>query len=391
MSAEHDQAARPAGRGASGRSGPWDVPEAADGSAWDDLSATDASAWDDEPAAPDDRPAAAAGAPGRHVEPSVWDDDRPVPSAWEDAPERSAWDDVREQPAWQDASGRAPDRPTPTEHAPATGTTVAERPSARSTPRPTVRPTAAELAERVAEILARPTGDRPTPARRASGAGARSAGTRDVGDVPSDEGDADPAPGPSRSRPGAGGPRPARGRRRAPAGEPPSSGPAATDAEPDPESVARSVALRLLTGAPRSRAQLAEAMARKDVPEEVAERVLDRFTDVGLVDDSAYAEMLVRTRHAERGMSRRGIAQELRRRGVDEVTARDALAQVDDEDEERAARALARKKLSTTRGLDRETRLRRAYGALGRKGYGGELVARVVREELAAEGADLDD
>ncbi|QZN87553.1 recombination regulator RecX [Cellulomonas sp. C5510] len=278
----------------------------------------------------------------------------------------------------------------PAEHGPAADTTAAERPSARSATHPSVRPTAAELAERVAEVLARPTGDGPTSARRASGARGRSAGSRDVGGVPSDEGDADRGPGSSRSRSGAGGPRPTRGRRRAPAGEPPASGPAATDAEPDPESVARSVALRLLTGAPRSRAQLAEAMARKDVPEEVAERVLDRFTDVGLVDDSAYAEMLVRTRHAERGMSRRGIAQELRRRGVDDVTARDALAQVDDEDEERAARALARKKLSATRGLDRETRLRRAYGALGRKGYGGELVARVVREELAAEAADLD-
>ncbi len=181
------------------------------------------------------------------------------------------------------------------------------------------------------------------------------------------------------------------GRRRAPATEPPGSGAAAADAEPDPEQVARSIALRLLTGAPRSRAQLAEAMARRDVPEEVADRVLDRFTEVGLVDDAAYAEILVRSRHAERGLSRRALAMELRRRGVDEVTAGEALEQVDDADEEEAARALARKKLRATRGLDREVRLRRAYGALGRRGYGGSLVSRVVREELAAEGQDDED
>ncbi len=191
--------------------------------------------------------------------------------------------------------------------------------------------------------------------------------------------------GRSGGSPRAGGRARGRGRGRG-ATEPPEDGAAAVDVEPDPESVARSVALRLLTGAPRSRAQLAEAMARRDVPEEVADRVLDRFTDVGLVDDAAYAEVLVRSRHAERGLSRRALAMELRRRGVDEETAAEALEQVDDTDEESAARALARRKLASTRGLDRETRMRRTYAALGRKGYGGSMVSRVVREELAAEG-----
>ncbi len=43
--------------------------------------------------------------------------------------------------------------------------------------------------------------------------------------------------------------------------------------------------------------------------------ILDRFEEVGLVDDAQYAEMIVRTRHAERGLSRRAISTELRRRG----------------------------------------------------------------------------
>ncbi|CAM5793352.1 regulatory protein RecX [Cellulomonas persica] len=170
--------------------------------------------------------------------------------------------------------------------------------------------------------------------------------------------------------------------------EPPSTGAAAVDAEPDPESVARAIALRLLTGAPRSRAQLEEAMARRDVPEDVAARVLDRFTEVGLVDDAEYARMLVRTRHAERGLSRRAIAVELRRRGIDEESASAALEQVDADDEEQAARHLVRRKLASTAGLDTQTRLRRVVGALGRKGYAPSLVLRLAREELAAEGDD---
>jgi SOS response regulatory protein OraA/RecX len=179
--------------------------------------------------------------------------------------------------------------------------------------------------------------------------------------------------------------RPRRGGRRAPATEPPDRGSAAVDVEPDQESVARTIVLRQLTAAPRSRHQLSEALAKRDVPADVADRVLDRFTEVGLIDDAAYAEMLVRSRHSERGLSRRALALELRRKGVSPEDSEVALDQVDDEDEEQAARALARKKLRSTRGLEREVRLRRAYGALGRKGYGGALVSKVVREELAAE------
>jgi regulatory protein len=172
--------------------------------------------------------------------------------------------------------------------------------------------------------------------------------------------------------------------------EPPSTGAAAQDAEPDQESVARAIALRLLTSSPRSRAQLAEAMARKGVPDEVAARVLDRFTEVGLIDDAEYARMVVRTRHAERGLSRRAIAVELRRRGIDDEVAGDALEQVDSDDEESAARRLVRRKLASTSGLDAQTRSRRTLAALGRRGYPPGLVARLLREELAAQDASAD-
>ncbi len=170
--------------------------------------------------------------------------------------------------------------------------------------------------------------------------------------------------------------------------EPPPTGAAAQDEEPDQESVARAIALRLLTSSARSRAQLAEAMARKEVPEEVADRVLDRFTEVGLIDDAEYARMVVRTRHAERGLSRRAIAVELRRRGIDDELAGAALEQVEPQDEESAARALVRRKLASTAGLDAQTRSRRTFAALGRKGYPPGLVSRLIREELAQQDAD---
>jgi regulatory protein len=159
----------------------------------------------------------------------------------------------------------------------------------------------------------------------------------------------------------------------------------------DPESVARKILLDQLTGRARTRHELAAKLTAKGVPDEIAGRLLDRFTEVGLIDDEEYARMLVRTRHAERGLSRRAISVELRRRGIDDDLALAALDEVDDAQEAQAARALVRKRLASTRGLDPQVRARRTFAALGRKGYPPGLVSMLVREELAAEGADVED
>jgi len=152
--------------------------------------------------------------------------------------------------------------------------------------------------------------------------------------------------------------------------------------------VARTIALRLLTAAPRSRSELAQAMARKGVPDDVAETVLDRFVEVGLLDDTAYAEALVRTRHTERGQTGQALRAELRRRGLDDDTAAKALSQVTPDDEEATARRLVARKLAATATLDTPVRVRRTLAFLGRKGYPAALAHRLVREHLATEGVD---
>lgn len=155
--------------------------------------------------------------------------------------------------------------------------------------------------------------------------------------------------------------------------------------ESDPESVARAVALRLLSRGPRSRAQLGEAMAAKDVPDDVAATVLDRFTEVGLIDDGEYARMLVRARHEDRGLARRALVVELRRKGIDDDVAAEALGAIDPELEKSTARELARRRLASSRGLAREVRLRRVVAMLGRKGYAPGLAVQIVCELLAQE------
>jgi regulatory protein len=148
--------------------------------------------------------------------------------------------------------------------------------------------------------------------------------------------------------------------------------------------VARKILLDALTGQARSRQELRDKLARRDVPADLTERLLDRFTEVGLVDDEAFARSWVESRQRSRGLARRALAQELRRKGVDDETTRTALDDLDPADEEAAARALVRKKLRSLRGVDRTTATRRLAGLLARKGYPAAMAFAVVRQELGA-------
>jgi regulatory protein len=158
----------------------------------------------------------------------------------------------------------------------------------------------------------------------------------------------------------------------------------------DPESVARRILLDQLTGQARSRSELSVKLARKGVPDDVAGRLLDRFEEVGLVDDHAFARAWVQSRQPGKGLARRALAVELRRKGVDDEVARTALDEVDPDDELEAARLLVRRKLRTTASLPRDTAVRRLTGMLARKGYPAGTCFRVVREELDAAGHDTE-
>ncbi|GHF23748.1 regulatory protein RecX [Streptomyces mashuensis] len=171
-------------------------------------------------------------------------------------------------------------------------------------------------------------------------------------------------------------------------GDAPSPSRAGGGAPPSPEEQARAICLRLLTGSPRTRRQLADALARRGIPAEAAEEVLSRFEDVGLIDDAAFAGAWVESRHRGRGLARRALARELRTRGVDSAVVDEAVGRLDPEQEERTARELVDRKLRSTRGLDREKRLRRLAGMLARKGYPEGLALRVVRRALEEEGDD---
>ncbi len=175
------------------------------------------------------------------------------------------------------------------------------------------------------------------------------------------------------------------------AADPPPPDERALGPDADQESVARAILLDQLTGRARSRSELSDKLARKGVPAELGERLLDRFEDVGLVDDAAFARSWVQARQTGKGLARRALSQELRRKGVDDEVAREALDEVDPDDEIEAARALVRRRARTVARLDRDTAVRRLGGMLARKGYPASVCFRVVREELDALGHDVED
>nr|WP_271209948.1 recombination regulator RecX [Rhodococcus wratislaviensis]GLK34811.1 hypothetical protein GCM10017611_16600 [Rhodococcus wratislaviensis] len=156
------------------------------------------------------------------------------------------------------------------------------------------------------------------------------------------------------------------------------------------ETQAKDLCLRLLTDRARSRAELAERLAKKGYSPEIAERVLDRLTEVGLVNDADFAQQWVHSRHTYSGKGKRALALELRRRGIGQEDATEALAQIDSEDERARATELVEKKLRTVSADDRDRAVRRLVSMLARRGFPQGMAFEVVKEQLDRAGAETD-
>ncbi|WP_374159882.1 recombination regulator RecX [Mycobacterium sp. G7A2] len=154
---------------------------------------------------------------------------------------------------------------------------------------------------------------------------------------------------------------------------------------------ARAVCLRLLTARARTRAELAGQLAKRGYPDDVSTEVIERLSEVGLVDDEDFAEQWVRSRRANSGKSKRALAAELRDKGVDNDVITTALADIDAGAERNRAEKLVRDRLRRERlgePGDRDAQnkaTRRLVGMLARRGYSQGLALDVVTTELANE------
>jgi len=140
--------------------------------------------------------------------------------------------------------------------------------------------------------------------------------------------------------------------------------------------------LRKLAAQARTRTELARALKTREVPETAANAVLDRMTEVGLVDDATFAHDWVASRQQRRHLSRTALRRELQTKGVDRDLIDDALSGVEVDDEHRAALDLARRRAAPMAGLERDVAYRRLAGVLGRRGFSSSVTMQVITEVL---------
>lgn len=164
--------------------------------------------------------------------------------------------------------------------------------------------------------------------------------------------------------------------------------------EADPYTRAKTIVYNQLAYSAKTRGQLRKKLQSEGFEAELIEPLLDKFEAAKLIDDAEYAETFVRQKSRTKKLSRAALRRELAERGVRGEEAENALAQRTDEQEREDAAELVRKKLRP--GMDLSDRAekdrvtRRLLGMLARRGYSSSVSMSVIREELAAYGAEDD-
>ena len=146
------------------------------------------------------------------------------------------------------------------------------------------------------------------------------------------------------------------------------------------EERAKNIVLHQLSKGAKTSQQLREILQRREIPEQIAEAVILRFTEVELLDDQAYAQGLTDARRRSKGMSKSAISRELSQKGLDAETIEAVTASITPEQEFDTALELAIKKFSQMSYLPEEVRTRRLAGFLSRKGYPSSIVFAAIRE-----------
>ena len=122
-------------------------------------------------------------------------------------------------------------------------------------------------------------------------------------------------------------------------------------------------------------------LGQYDLEREAVDAIVDAFLERGYLDDARLAEQVVHAGIDRKGQGRQVIAQSLAKRGVPRDVADAALAELPDDDAERALE-FARSKAGSLRGLERDVALRRLAGQLARRGYGGSMAFNAARTAL---------
>jgi regulatory protein len=138
---------------------------------------------------------------------------------------------------------------------------------------------------------------------------------------------------------------------------------------------AHNVGLSALTRRGQSVAEMTALLLTRELDEEVVAAEIKRLKSVGLLDDFALAETLVRTLSERKGLGANAIKSELRQRKINQVAIDAALESLDGDDELERAIEIAVKRAGQLRSYDQTTAKRRLGAFLQRRGYSGSVLS----------------
>jgi len=144
-------------------------------------------------------------------------------------------------------------------------------------------------------------------------------------------------------------------------------------------------AIVLLSHRARATVELRRRLTKLEYPTFAIDEALERLTRLGYLDDASFARQLARGRMLASGQSRFRIRSELLRKGVDRDTAEEAIDETlatEDVDERSIIERVAAKKAKSLARLDPQTRRRRLYAFLARRGFAIDDINRVVSRQM---------
>ena len=152
------------------------------------------------------------------------------------------------------------------------------------------------------------------------------------------------------------------------------------ESERDYAGAAMTIATNALSMRAKSRGELAAQLKRRGIPLDVANDVLDRLERSKLINDLDFARVWSRSRLSSKKISKRVLAQELRKKEVADDLIAIALDEISVDEEYEAALQLGERKARSLANYAEDVRERRITSALARKGYNYSIISRVLKE-----------
>lgn len=134
-------------------------------------------------------------------------------------------------------------------------------------------------------------------------------------------------------------------------------------------------ALLFLSYRARSESEIRQNLRKHEFTDDVIDHTLERLRRDGLANDAGFAQAWVENRSAFRPRSRRMLAMELRRKGIDEEARVDALKNIDDE---ALAYEAAQKRAPRFKDLEWNEYRKKLSEFLARRGFPYPVIAPVV-------------